>query len=155
MSEKFALRVNGKTHAVEVEPDTALLYVVRNDLGLYGAKYGCGVEQCGACNVLIDGEAVNSCSVTVAEAVGKDITTLEGLGTVGNLHPLQRAFLDHQAAQCGYCTSGIIIEAKALLDHNPKASDFEIRAALAHNLCRCGSHHRVIKAIKQAQREMA
>lgn len=155
MSEKFALKVNGQSHLIEVEPDTALLYVLRNDLGLYGAKYGCGVEQCGACNVIIGNEAVNSCSVTVAEAEGSDITTIEGLGTAANLHPLQRAFLDHQAAQCGYCTAGIIIAAKALLDRNPKASDFEIRAALAHNLCRCGTHHRVMKAIEQAAREMA
>ncbi len=150
MPQSFTLRVNGEAHEVEVEPDTPLLYVLRGDLGLFGAKYGCGAEQCGACTVIADGESVYSCTLSVADAASRDITTLEGLGTSENLHALQRAFLDHQAAQCGYCTAGIIMEAKALLDRNPRPSDTEIRAALAHNLCRCGAHSRIVKAVKQA-----
>lgn len=158
MPQNFTLRVNGEAHNVEVEPDTPLLYVLRGDLGLFGAKYGCGLEQCGACTVLVDGESAHSCTLSVAEAAGCDIATIEGLGEglgegmggADDLHPLQRAFLDHQAAQCGYCTAGIIMEAKALLERNPRPSDREIRTALAHNLCRCGTHSRVIKAVRQA-----
>lgn len=155
MPQNFTLRVNGEEQNVEVEPDTPLLYVLRGDLGLFGAKYGCGLEQCGACTVLVDGESAHSCTLTVAQAAGCDIATIEGLGTADDLHPLQRAFLDQQAAQCGYCTAGVIMEARALLERNPQPSDTEIRAALAHNLCRCGTHSRVIKAVKQAAKVMA
>lgn len=155
MAEKFTLNVNGEPHEVTVEPDCPLLYALRGDLGLFGAKYGCGLEQCGACTVIADGEAVHSCTLTVAEAAGRAICTIEGLGTEDDLHPLQRAFLDHQAAQCGYCSAGIVMRAKALLDRNPKPSDAEIREGLADNLCRCGTHSRVLKAVKQAAKVMA
>jgi nicotinate dehydrogenase subunit B len=151
---EIALRVNGRIHQVNVEPDTPLLYVLRNDLGLKAAKFGCGMEQCGACKVLIDGEATSSCRIPVHSVQGREITTLEGLGTVDNLHPLQKAFVEEGAVQCGFCTPGMIIAAKALLDRNPHPTgpEFEaqIRAEMAGNLCRCGVHDRVLKAIKRA-----
>ena len=155
MSERIALDVNGRLHHVEVEPGTPLLYVLRNDFGLTAAKFGCGLELCGACKVIADGEAVFSCREPVEAFVGRRITTLEGIGTPENLHPLQRAFVEEQAAQCGYCIPGIIVAAVALLDRNPDPSDAEISEALAVNLCRCGTHARIIKAVKRAAREMA
>ena len=149
------LRVNGQTREVAADADTPLLYVLRNDLSLNGAKFGCGLAQCGACTVHIDGEAARSCSLPIGSLAGKAITTLEGIGTLAKLHPLQKAFIAEQAAQCGYCTSGMIMSAKALLEKNRNASDGEIRKALADNLCRCGSHNRIVKAIKRAAKEMA
>ena len=146
----ITLRVNGTARTVNTEPDAPLLYVLRNDLELNGAKYGCGQAQCGACTVLIDGNAVRSCVTPCASATGKNITTLEGLGTLDRLHPLQKAFLDEQAAQCGYCTSGMIMSAKALLDATPKPSDAQIKQALAGNLCRCGAHNRIVRAVQRA-----
>lgn len=150
----LTLQVNGRTHTVEAEDETPLLYALRNDLGLIGTRYGCGLGQCGSCTVIIDGKAVQSCDVPVSAAVGKQITTVEALGTDRNLHPLQRAFIAEQAAQCGYCASGILMAAKALLDANPDPSDGEIRSALERNLCRCGTHGRILRAIKRAAREM-
>jgi nicotinate dehydrogenase subunit A len=155
MPERIALDVNGRTYHVQVEPGTPLLYVLRNDFGLTAAKFGCGLEQCGACKVIVDGEAVFSCREPVEAFVGRRITTLEGIGTSEDLHPLQRAFVEEQAAQCGYCIPGILVAAKALLDRNPRPTDAEIRDALAANLCRCGSHARIIKAVTRAAREMA
>lgn len=150
----LTLNVNGKTRAVEAEAETPLLYALRNDLGLVGTRYGCGLGQCGACTVIIDGKAVQSCDVPVSAVVGKNITTIEALGTDDALHPLQRAFIAEQAAQCGYCASGILMSAKALLDVNPDPDDAAIRAALDGNLCRCGTHSRILRAIKRAAREM-
>ena len=146
----IALNVNGHTQNVTADPETPLLYVLRNDLQLKGARFGCGTGHCGACTVVIDGEAVPSCDLPVSAAAGKAITTIEGLSTHGALHPLQQAFLDEQAAQCGYCVSGIIMTAKALLDANPQADDAAIRAALNGNLCRCGTHHRILRAVRRA-----
>jgi nicotinate dehydrogenase subunit A len=144
------LKVNGASRTTPAEPDTPLLYVLRNDLELNGAKFGCGLAQCGACTVLIDGKAVRSC-VTPVGAVGNgEITTLEGLGTAEKPHALQSAFIAEQAAQCGYCTNGMIMSAKELLDRNPRPSEQDVRAALAANLCRCGTHIRIIKAVLRA-----
>ncbi len=144
------LRVNGAARTLNVESDTPLLYVLRNDFELNAPKFGCGLGQCGACMVLIDGRARYSCQTPCADAAGKAITTLEGLGTLDKLHPLQKAFLDEQAAQCGYCTNGMIISAKALLDANPKPSAAQIKQALAGNLCRCGSHNRILRAVQRS-----
>ena len=151
----ITLTVNGKSHAVSAEPETALLYVLRNDLKLKGARFGCGLGQCGACTVLVDGKPVQSCDFPLSAAVGKAITTIEGLAPDGELHPLQSAFIAEQAAQCGYCVTGIIMAAKALLDANPRPADAEIRAALKGNLCRCGTHQRILRAIHRAAREIA
>ena len=151
----ITLKVNGQTREVAADPDTPLLYALRNDLALNGAKFGCGLAQCGACTVNIDGAAVRSCVTPIGSLADKSVTTLEGIGTLEKLHPLQKAFIAEQAAQCGYCTSGMIMTAKALLDSNRNASDSEIRQALAGNLCRCGSHPRVVRAIKRAAKEMA
>jgi len=149
------LTVNGKSHSVSAEPETALLYVLRNDLKLKGARFGCGLGQCGACTVLVDGKPVQSCDFPLSAAVGKAITTIEGLAPDGGRHPLQAAFIAEQAAQCGYCVTGIIMAAKALLDANPRPADAEIRTALKGNLCRCGTHHRILRAIHRAAREIA
>ena len=146
----YTLRVNGATRTVRTDADTPLLYVLRNDLELNGPKFGCGQAQCGACTVHIDGRAVRSCVTPVSSLAGKAITTLEGIGTLDKLHPLQKAFLDEQAAQCGYCTNGMIMSAKALLDSNPKPSDAQIKNALAGNLCRCGTHNRIVRAVQRA-----
>ena len=152
----FTLRVNGATRRVSsVAPDTPLLYVLRNDLELNGPKFGCGLAQCGACTVLIDGKSVRSCSVTVSAAAKGAITTLEGLGTIAKLHPLQRAFIEEQACQCGYCSNGMIMAAKALLDGNPRPSEVEIKQALNGHLCRCASHNRIVRAVQRAAKEMA
>ena len=151
----ITLTVNGKSHSVSAEPETALLYVLRNDLKLKGARFGCGLGQCGACTVLVDGKPVQSCDFPLSAAAGKSITTIEGLAPDGELHPLQAAFIAEQAAQCGYCVTGIIMAAKALLDANPRPADAEIRSALKGNLCRCGTHQRILNAIKRAAREIA
>jgi nicotinate dehydrogenase subunit A len=140
--------------AVAADRDTPLLYALRNDLGLKGTRFGCGSGQCGACFVLIDGHAVPSCDTPLWSAAGKKITTVEGLGEDGNLHPLQRAFLAEQAAQCGYCTSGILVRAAMLLSANPRPTEAEVRAALDRNLCRCGSHNRMVRAVLRAAAEM-
>jgi len=144
------INVNGAAREVPADPETPLLYVLRNDLDLKGARYGCGVGLCGACTVIVDGKAVQSCDVPVSAVAGKAITTIEGIGTADKPHPLQRAFIAEQAAQCGYCVSGIIMSAKALLDAKPSPSDAEIREALAQNLCRCGTHTRILRAIRAA-----
>ena len=147
---KFALRVNRKLKSVDVAPDTPLLYVLRNDLQLDGPKFGCGLGQCGACTVILQGEAIRSCSVRV-DAVGrKEITTLEGLGPSGQLHAVQEAFLKEQAAQCGYCTNGMIMTAKAFLDKTSHPTEAAIRQALAGNLCRCGTHLEILRAVQRA-----
>jgi aerobic-type carbon monoxide dehydrogenase small subunit (CoxS/CutS family) len=143
------LNVNGSARQTDADPETPLLYVLRNDLKLKGARFGCGLGQCGACTVIVDGKAIQSCDVPVSAVAGKAITTIEGIGTLDNPHPLQRAFIAEQAAQCGYCASGIIMAAKALLDANPAPSETEIRAALERNLCRCGTHVRILRAIRK------
>jgi nicotinate dehydrogenase subunit A len=144
------LKINGTTRSVAAEPDTPLLYVLRNDLELNGAKYGCGLSQCGACTVLIDGKAVRSCVTPIAALEKSEITTIEGIGTIEQPHPLQQAFIAEQAAQCGYCSNGMIMSAKELLDRSPRPSEQDVRAALAGNLCRCGTHNRIIKAVLRA-----
>jgi nicotinate dehydrogenase subunit A len=148
------LKVNGVSHSVPAEPDTPLLYVLRNDLALNAAKFGCGLAQCGACTVLIDGKAVRSCVAPIGNLGNAEITTLEGLGTIDKPHALQKAFTNEQAAQCGYCISGMIMSAKELLDRKPGASETEVRTALAGNLCRCGTHNRIIGAVLRAAKDM-
>jgi len=148
----FTLKVNGAAQNVSVDADTPLLYVLRNDLGLNGPKFGCGLAQCGACSVLVDGKEVRSC-VTPVSAVKGAITTIEGLGTPENLHPLQKAFIAEQACQCGYCGNGMVIAAKALLDRNPRPTNQEIRAGLNGHLCRCASHNRIVRAVQKAAKE--
>ena len=143
------LTVNGKSHVVDVDPATPLLYVLSDDLALRGPKFGCGLGQCGCCTVLIKGRPVRSCITPASSAVGSEITKLEGLGSVERPHPIQQAFVDEQAVQCGFCLSGIILTAKAALDANPKATDAQIRQALSAVLCRCGTHTRMLKAIKR------
>jgi nicotinate dehydrogenase subunit A len=144
------IKVNGATHSVPAEPDTPLLYVLRNDLGLNAAKFGCGLAQCGACTVLIDGKPVRSCVTSIDTLGQSEITTVEGLGTLERPHPLQAAFMAEQAAQCGYCIAGVIMAAKALLDRNPQPSEAEVRQGLAENLCRCGTHNRIVRAVLRA-----
>ncbi|HZS63435.1 MAG TPA: (2Fe-2S)-binding protein [Xanthobacteraceae bacterium] len=143
------LTVNGTTHPVDADPSTPLLYVLRNDLQLNGAKFGCGLGQCGACTVMVDDKAVFSCRTPVSSAAGRAIKTVEGLGTADHPGPLQRAFIEEQAAQCGYCIAGMMMRGQALLEKNPAASEAEIREALQPNLCRCGTHSRIIRAIKR------
>ena len=147
---KISLRVNGKTRVVDTEPDVPLLYVLRNDLELNGPKFGCGMAQCGACTVLMDGNAIRSCVTPVSAVQNKPVTTLEGLGTTKKLHKIQQAFIDEQAVQCGYCINGMIMTTKALLDKTPKPTDTEIKRALDGNLCRCGTHIRILRAVKRA-----
>jgi nicotinate dehydrogenase subunit A len=144
------IKVNGTMHSVPAAPDTPLLYVLRNDLGLNGAKFGCGLAQCGACTVLVDGKPVRSCVTSIDTLGQSEITTIEGLGTIERPHPLQAAFITEQAAQCGYCIAGIIMAAKALLDRNPQPSAVEVRQGLADNLCRCGTHNRIVRAVLRA-----
>jgi nicotinate dehydrogenase subunit A len=146
----ISLTVNGSEVAVAADPDTPLLDVLRNHLGLVGAKFGCGLEQCGCCMVLVDGRPEKSCGKAVSTVAGKQIVTIEGLGTREQPHPLQQAFLDEQAGQCGYCLPGIIVTAKALLDRNPAPSREEIALALDDNICRCGSHARILRAVERA-----
>ncbi|MBB3456177.1 aerobic-type carbon monoxide dehydrogenase small subunit (CoxS/CutS family) [Rhizobium sp. BK313] len=148
----ITLTVNGKDHDVEADPDTPLLYVLRNDLALNGAKFGCGLGQCGACTVMVDEQAVLSCVTPITLLQGKAITTVEGLGTIDNPGPMQAAFIEEQAAQCGYCIAGMMMAAEALLKRNPDPSDDDIRAALRTNLCRCGTHMRIMAAIRRAAR---
>ena len=147
---RISLRVNNQSRVVDTDPTTPLLYVLRDDLELRGPRFGCGLGQCGACTVILDGSAVRSCSVPVNAAQNRGITTLEGLGTLEHPHVLQTAFIEEQAAQCGYCMNGMIMTAKVLLDKNPHPNDDQIKQALNGNLCRCGSHVRVIRAIKRA-----
>ncbi len=151
----LTITVNGTPHEVAADAETPLLYVLRNDLKLKGTRFGCGTGLCGACMVIIDGKAVQSCDVSVSAVAGKSVTTIEALGNIENPHPLQQAFIAEQAAQCGYCASGIIMSAKALLDANPRPGDTEIREALAGNLCRCGTHHRILRAIRRVVGEAA
>ena len=146
----ISLKVNGSQRTVPAEADTPLLYVLRNDLALNGAKFGCGLAQCGACTVLLDGKATRSCITEIGTISEAEITTIEGLGTVDKPHPLQQAFIDTQAAQCGYCINGMIMTAKELLDHNPHPAAAEVREALAQDLCRCGTHGRIIRAVLRA-----
>ena len=150
MTETIALVVNGQAQEIDADPDAPLLAVLRNALDLKGARFGCGHEQCGACMVLIDGEPVYSCTRPVATVAGKGVTTVEGLGGAERPHPLQEAFLVEQAGQCGYCLSGILVSAKALLDRNPQPSRAEIIAALDAHLCRCGAHNRILRAVARA-----
>jgi nicotinate dehydrogenase subunit A len=146
----ITLNVNGRDQNVDADPSTPLLYVLRDDLALNGAKYGCGLGQCGACTVTIDGEAVFSCTTPISVLAGRKITTLEGLGTLEKPGPIQQAFIDEQAAQCGYCIPGMIMRAHALLTKNPSPSESEIRRAMSLNLCRCGTHTRILKAVRRA-----
>ena len=155
MAQDFQLNVNGATRRANVEPDTPLLYILRNDLELNGPRFGCGLSQCGACTVLIDGKPVRSCVTPVVSVGARSVTTLEGLGSKDKLHPLQKAFIEEQAAQCGFCTNGMIMAAKALLDKTPRPSETQIRKALAANLCRCGTHNRVVRAVLRAAKEAA
>jgi nicotinate dehydrogenase subunit A len=143
------LRVNGRTHAVDVDPATPLLYVLSDDLALNGPKFGCGLGQCGCCTVIVKGQAIRSCVTPVSSVADADITTLEGLGTVDKPHPIQQAFIDEQAMQCGFCVNGVIMTAKALLDRTPRASEPELRQAMSDVLCRCGAHTRMLRAIKR------
>ncbi|HEX5493500.1 MAG TPA: (2Fe-2S)-binding protein [Mycobacteriales bacterium] len=145
-----ALTVNGVEHKVDAAADTPLLYVLRDHLGLKGTRFGCGLGQCGACHVLVDGRAVTSCDLPLWATAGRSVTTVEGLGAAGAPHPLRQAFTDEQAAQCGYCLSGILVTAAALLADNPGAGEDEVRAALDRNLCRCGSHNRIVRAVLRA-----
>jgi nicotinate dehydrogenase subunit A len=153
MSE-VKLKVNGRDHRLDVDPKTPLIYVLRNDLGLTGTKSGCGLEQCGACKVLVDGQAVYSCSTPAGSFENRQITTIEGIGTPADLHPIQEAFVAERAAQCGYCIPGMVVAAKALLDADPDPSEAAIREALSGNLCRCGTYPQILKAVLRAAREM-
>ncbi|MDH0288945.1 (2Fe-2S)-binding protein [Pseudomonas sp. GD04087] len=150
MADPLSLVVNGRTWSLAVAADTPLLYVLRNDLQLNGPKYGCGLGECGACTVHLDGVATRSCITPVSAAQGRQITTLEGLGTLDAPHPVQQAFIDEQAAQCGYCTNGMVMTSAALLARNPDPSDEEIRQELAYNLCRCGTHVEILNAVRRA-----
>lgn len=155
MGEAVKLQVNGVEHAVAADPATPLLSVLRGTLGLTGTRFGCGANQCGACFVLVDGHAVAACDTPLWAAAGKDIVTVEGLGSPEAPHPLQRAFIAEQAMQCGYCISGILIAAAALLQRNADPSEAEVRAALDRNLCRCGAHNRIVRAVLRAAKEDA
>ena len=142
------LKVNGRTHSVDVDPATPLLYVLSDDLELRGPKFGCGLGQCGSCTVIVNGQATRSCMTPVRTVAGSEITTLEGLGTIEKPHPIQKAFIDGQAMQCGFCVNGVIMTAKAFLDRNPKATDAQVQQALSDVLCRCGAHVRMLRAIR-------
>ena len=144
------LSINGQPHDVAVDPDVPLLYVLRNDLGLHGTKFGCGLAQCGTCTVLVTGRAVRSCVTPVGAVAGQEVVTIEGLGSPERPHPLQAAFIEEQAAQCGYCTAGIIMAARAFLAQTPRPTEAEVKQALTDNLCRCGTHLRVVKAVMRA-----
>ncbi len=151
---KISLRVNGRNHTIDADPDMPLLYVLRDDLQLNGPKFGCGLAQCGACTVIMEGNAIRSCVTPISAVKNKLVTTLEGLGSTKKLGKLQQAFVDEQAAQCGYCINGMIMTAKALLDKNSKPTDSQIRQALAGNLCRCGTHIRILRAVKRASGQL-
>ncbi len=150
----ISLTVNGRSYTVDVDPATPLLYVLSDELQLRGPKFGCGLAQCGACTVIVRGQAIRSCVTPVRTVAGADITTVEGLGTIDHPHPLQRAFIEEQAAQCGFCLNGVILNAKAFLDRNPKATDEQIERAMAGVLCRCFANVRMLRAIKRYAREM-
>ena len=151
----ITLKVNGRPYPVDVDPETPLLYILRNDIKLNGAKFGCGLGQCGACTVIVEGEAIRSCITPVGFVDGFEITTLEGLGSVAKPHPIQSAFLRNHAAQCGYCINGFIMQAKAFIDLNPKATEDQIAEALDGNLCRCGTHQRIMAAVKDYAKEVS
>ena len=151
----IALTVNGRPHALAVPRDAPLLIILRNDLGLNGPKYGCGLGECGACTVLVDGIEARACVIPVGGVEGRAITTLEGLANPGALHPVQQAFIDCQAAQCGYCLNGMIVSTVALLQRHPHPTDTQVRDALAHNLCRCGTHLEILQAVQRAAMLMA
>ncbi|MCI3952496.1 MAG: (2Fe-2S)-binding protein [Burkholderiales bacterium] len=156
MATTISLRVNGKPHQVRVDdPQMPLLYALRNDLDLHGPRFGCGLAQCGACTVHVEGKAVRSCVYPVSQAAGKKIVTLEGLGTSKKPHPLQQAFIDEQAVQCGYCINGMIMQAAAFLEENERPTEAQIKQALAGNLCRCGTHLRIVRAVKRASETLA
>jgi nicotinate dehydrogenase subunit A len=155
MMTGISLRVNGRVHSVDVDPETPLLYVLSDDLQLRGPKFGCGLAQCGACTVLIRGKAMRSCTMPVSAVRDQEVTTLEGLGSPEKPHAIQQAFIDEGAAQCGFCLSGVILTAKALLDENANASDDQIREAMSNVLCRCFAHTRMMRAIKRYQGERA
>jgi len=148
------LNINGRTHAIDADPNTPLLYVLRDHLALSGAKFGCGLGQCGACTVMVDGQATFSCLTPISVLPGRRIKTVEGLGTIEQPGPLQRAFIDEQAVQCGYCIAGMIMRAQALLEKNPSPSEAEIRRHLMPNLCRCGTHLRILRAVRRAAEQM-
>ena len=148
------LNINGRTHAIDADPNTPLLYVLRDHLALSGAKFGCGLGQCGACTVMVDGQATFSCLTPISVLPGRRIKTVEGLGTIEQPGPLQRAFVDEQAAQCGYCIAGMIMRAQALLEKNPSPSEAEIRRHMMPNLCRCGTHMRILRAVRRAAERM-
>ena len=150
----ITLTVNGQSHQVDADPDTPLLYVLRDDLALNGAKFGCGLGQCGACTVIVDGQAVRSCIMPVAALPGRQIRTIEGLGTAAAPGAVQRAFIDEQAAQCGYCIAGMVMRAQALLEQAPDPTDQQIRDEMAPNLCRCGTHMRILRAVQRAAASM-
>jgi aerobic-type carbon monoxide dehydrogenase small subunit (CoxS/CutS family) len=143
------LKVNGRSHALDVDPATPLLYVLSDDLELRGPKFGCGLGQCGSCTVIVKGQAIRSCITPVSTMAGAEITTLDGLGTIEKPHPIQKAFIDEQAMQCGFCMNGVILTAKAFIDRNPKASDAQIRQAMSGVLCRCHAHVRIMRAVKR------
>ena len=155
MSDPIRVAVNGSVHELAVPPEAPLLYVLRNDLGLNGPKYGCGLGECGACTVLLDGVAARSCVLPLRAVGARRVVTLEGLGSASALHPVQRAFIDEQAAQCGYCLNGMIMTTAALLARSPSPDEAEIRAALRYNLCRCGTHVEIVRAVKRASRLLA
>jgi len=155
MKQNIQLRVNGKDYELFVEPWKTLLDVLRDDLGLTGGKSGCDDGNCGACTVILDGKAVKSCLLLAPQARGKEVLTIEGLGDEGNLHPLQQAFIDHFAVQCGFCTPGMILAAKALLDENPRATEEEIRRGLHGNICRCTGYVKIVEAVESARDRMA
>ena len=151
---KVTLRVNGKNQTIDAEPDMPLLYALRNDLQLNGPKYGCGMAQCGSCTVIMEGKAIRSCVTQVGSVQNRAVTTLEGLGSTKKMHKIQQAFVDEQAVQCGYCINGMIMSSKALLYKNPKPTDAQIKEALAGNLCRCGTHIRILRAVKRASGQL-
>ena len=150
----LTLKVNGQSHSLDLDPATPLLYVLEDDLELRGPKFGCGLGQCGSCTVIVKGEAIRSCITPVAAVAGSEITTLEGLGSIEKPHPIQKAFIDEQAMQCGFCINGVIMTAKAFLDRNPKATDAQVRQAMSGVLCRCHAHVRMIRAIKRYAQEV-
>jgi len=153
-SMSYRLTVNGETHVVNAAGDTPLLYVLRNDLGLNGPKFGCGLGQCGACAAIVGKDLQRTCSIALQDIGGDEVITLEGLGTAEKPHPLQKSFVDEQAAQCGYCSNGMIVAAKALLDRNRDPSEDDIKNALADQLCRCGAHNRIVRAVRRAAEEL-
>jgi nicotinate dehydrogenase subunit A len=155
MAKKLTITVNGRRHAVQAAPATPLLYVLRNELGLHGPRFGCGLSQCGACTVHVGGEAVRSCVVPVSSVASQRVTTLEGLGTEKSPHPLVEAFIAEDAAQCGYCINGMVMQSVAFLRRNPRPTEDQIKKALNANICRCGTHYRIVKAVARGARALA